>query len=117
MTSKRKDRVAPPPGPNERELRYATNDAAKGWEELGRQVPHNLSRVWLALRTDPRPQPATTRQHPLKGKLGTGTFEGREMPQWQYEVTGGGRIWYLIDDERHTVWIQTASTGHPKATE
>jgi hypothetical protein len=117
VTPKRKDRVAPPPGPDEWDLRYATNDAAKGWEELGRQVPHNLSRAWEALRTNPRPQPATTRQHQLKGKLGTGTFDGREMPCWQYEVTGGGRIWYLVDDERHTVWIQTASTGHPKATE
>lgn len=89
MTPKRKDRVAPPPGPDEWDLRYATNDAAKGWEELGRQVPHNLSRAWEALRTNPRPQPATTRQHQLKGKLGTGTFDGREMPCWQYEVTGG----------------------------
>ncbi|GAB3455956.1 hypothetical protein [Actinophytocola sediminis] len=89
MSPKRKDRVAPPPGPDEWDLRYATNDAAKGWEELCRQVPHNLLRAWEALRTNPRPQPSTTRQHQLKGKLGTGTFDGRDMPCWQYEVTGG----------------------------
>lgn len=116
MTPKRKDRVAPPPGPNEWDMRFATNDAAKGWEELCRQTPYNLRRAWEALRTNPCPL-ATSRQHPLKGTLSTGTFDGRQLPCWQYEVTGAGRIWYLIDDERHTVWIQAASTGHPKATE
>jgi hypothetical protein len=39
------------------------------------------------------------------------------MPQWQIEVTGAGRIWYLVDDDRKTVWIVEARTGHPKATE
>lgn len=116
MTPKRKDRVAPPPGPDEWDMRFATSEAAKGWEELCRQAPHNLRRAWEALRTDPCP-PATPRQHPLKGSLGTGTFDGRRLPCWQYEVTGAGRIWYLVDDERRTVWVQAASTGHPKATE
>jgi phosphoglycolate phosphatase-like HAD superfamily hydrolase len=36
---------------------------------------------------------------------------------WQYEVTGGGRIWYLIDDTRRTAWITYAGTGHPKAAD
>jgi hypothetical protein len=29
----------------------------------------------------------------------------------------GGRIWYLLDVERRTVWIVHAGTGHPKATD
>lgn len=116
MTPKRKDRVAPPPGPDEWDMRFATSDAAKGWEELCRQAPHNLRRAWETLRTDPCPSP-TPRQHQLKGSLAIGTFDGRHLPCWQYEVTGAGRIWYLVDDERRTVWVQAASTGHPKATE
>jgi len=39
------------------------------------------------------------------------------MPCWQIEVTGGGRIWYLLDTEKRTVWVTFASTAHPKATE
>jgi len=39
------------------------------------------------------------------------------MEQWQYEVTGAGRLWYCIDDEQRTVWLIDATVGHPKATE
>jgi hypothetical protein len=39
------------------------------------------------------------------------------MEQWQYEVTGGGRLWYCIDDADRTVWLTDAMAGHPKATE
>jgi len=40
-----------------------------------------------------------------------------ELEQWQIEVTGGGRIWYLVDDDARTVWLVEAGTGHPRATE
>ena len=39
------------------------------------------------------------------------------LEQWQYEVTGGGRLWYCIDDGRHLVWLTDAMVGHPKVTE
>ncbi|WP_275423995.1 hypothetical protein [Virgisporangium aurantiacum] len=39
------------------------------------------------------------------------------LPQWQYEVTGSGRIWYLVDDQRRRVIVMYAGTGHPKATD
>jgi hypothetical protein len=32
-------------------------------------------------------------------------------------LTGAGRIWYLVDEERHTIWVDYAGPGHPKATE
>jgi hypothetical protein len=38
MTPKRGDRVAPPSLPGEYALRFATNDAVKGWDELCRQA-------------------------------------------------------------------------------
>lgn len=37
--------------------------------------------------------------------------------RWQYEVTAGGRLWYCIDDDSHTIWLTAATSGHPKATE
>lgn len=39
------------------------------------------------------------------------------MEQWQYEVTGGGRVWYLVDTSGRTLWLRHAGLGHPKATE
>ena len=39
------------------------------------------------------------------------------MPQWQFEVTGGGRIWYCFDDDKKTIWLTAVHIGHPKATE
>jgi hypothetical protein len=42
MSPKRKDRVAPPPGPDEWEVRFGTTEAAKGWDELCRHAAHNV---------------------------------------------------------------------------
>jgi hypothetical protein len=43
--------------------------------------------------------------------------KGRILDRWQIEVTGAGRIWYLVDAERTTIWIDEARAGHPQATE
>ena len=37
--------------------------------------------------------------HPLAPRV------PRQMEQWQYEVTGSGRIWYCIDGQKKTVWL------------
>ncbi|MEH1055728.1 hypothetical protein V6U89_11015 [Micromonospora sp. CPCC 206171] len=117
MTPKRGDRAAPPALAGEYELRFAESAAADGWEQLARQAPANLRRAYDALRADPRSRTSPERQHRLKGSLATASWKGQELERWQYEVTGGGRIWYLIDDERRTVWLTYAGTGHPRATE
>jgi hypothetical protein len=111
---KKGDRVAPPAEPGHWLLKFASNAAAKGWEELNQQAPGNLWNAYEAIRTNPQPFPPTDRQHRLKGKE-LGIIRGLE--QWQYEVTAGGRIWYLVDAEKKTVWIRHAGTGHPKATD
>lgn len=116
MTAKRGDRVAPPPGPGEWDVRYGKKEALAGWEDLCRQAPTNTATAWRALRTNPTPQP-TPRHHPLRGELASALCQGRPLPQWQIEVTGGGRLWYVVDTEKRTVWITLASTGHPKQTE
>jgi hypothetical protein len=41
---------------------------------------------------------------------------GLLLPQWQYEVTAGGRVWYLVDGQLRRVYLTYAGTGHPKAT-
>jgi hypothetical protein len=94
-------------------MRSFNTPAAKGWEELCRQVPANIARAWAEIRVEPQPFPGSGRHHRLKGQLSTENC----LEQWQYEVTGGGRIWYLVDPDEQTVWITYAGTTHPKATD
>jgi hypothetical protein len=117
VSPKRGDRVAPPARDGEYELRFANNDAVKGWEDLCRQAPGNTRAAYEAIRATPRPAPATDRQHRLKYDLAWGTHGGEQLEQWQYEVTAGGRIWYLVDAANRIAWLTRAGTGHPKATD
>lgn len=112
---KRRERVAPPPPKGGWDFRYGTSDATTGWEKLCAAAPANSRIAWEKVTADPRDR--SDRQHPLKGGLGTRTVNGEDMEQWQYEVTGGGRLWYCIDDKKRTVWLMEAMPGHPKATE
>ena len=117
MSPKRGDDVAPPPVGTEWRVRFATNDAAKGWGDLCSQAPGNTRRCFDALRSDPLSQKDSDRQHRLRGRLSTGTFGDRDYQQWEYEVTSGGRVRYLVDEERRSVYLVYASTRHPKDTD
>ena len=117
MSPRRGDRAAYPPLTGEYDLRFASNQAAAGWEQLGRKAPRNLRRAFDAIRAHPRPKVSPERHHRLKGTLGTATWKGESLERWQYDVTGAGRIWYVIDDARRTAWITHASPGHPKPTD
>lgn len=117
MSPKRQERAAPPPGPDEWDIRFAGGEAAKGWEQLGAQAAGNTRAAWHLMRTDPAPATRTERHHRLKGELARGEHRGETMDRWQIEVTAGGRVWYLLDVERRTVWLDRASTGHPRATD
>ena len=90
MSPRRGDRAAPPPMGAEYDLRFASNQAADGWESLARQASGNLRRAFERLRAEPRSASAPERHHRLKGSLGTGAWKGEPMERWQYEVTGGG---------------------------
>ncbi|WP_338118444.1 hypothetical protein [Streptomyces coryli] len=84
---------------------------------MTQQARENTYRAWTALRSDPVPTAETARHHRLKGSLAHGTYRGQTCQQWQIEVTGSGRIWYLVDTERETCWITYAGMGHPRATD
>lgn len=117
MSPKRGDRAAPPPIGGEYDIRFANAEAADGWENLSRQAASNLRRAFDRIRAAPRALDNPDRQHRLKGSLGTSTFKGHTLERWQFEVTSGGRIWYLVDDDSGIVWVTYAGTGHPKATD
>ncbi|MEV0356010.1 hypothetical protein AB0H71_08090 [Nocardia sp. NPDC050697] len=117
MSPKRGDRVAPPAAAGAWDLRFATSEAAKGWEDLCQQAPANVLDTWELLRGRADTPPHTPRHHRLKGRLASAAHRGVSMEQWQVEVTGGGRIFYLVDTEKRTLWLRAASTGHPKVTD
>ncbi|MGH8909794.1 MAG: hypothetical protein ACRD0K_25700 [Egibacteraceae bacterium] len=112
---KRGDHAALPPGQGEWDLVFETTEAARGWEQLRRPAPGALLEAWRHLRTDPRRR--DRRQRPLKGSdLGVRKIGGQVLEQWQYEVTGGGRIWYCIDEQQVTVRLTWAGADHPTRT-
>jgi hypothetical protein len=117
MSGKRGDRVTPPGRPGGWEARYANTAAAKGWEELCQAAKSSTWEAFVVLTERPDNPENTSRQHRLRGSLATFEVRGKILDQWQYEVTGSGRIWYCPDPEARIVWVVHASPRHPKATE
>jgi hypothetical protein len=77
--AKRRERVAPPPGPGGWDFRFATNDAAKGWEQLCSAASPNVRTAWERITTDPRQR--DSRQHPLTGALGSRVVNDEQLEQ------------------------------------
>ncbi|MER6270975.1 hypothetical protein [Streptomyces sp900105755] len=119
MTAGRGDRVAPPAPGGHWEVRFADAASAKGWENLAQQARENTYRAWITLRTDTGPAVETPRRHRLKGGLAHGTHRGQTREQWQIEVTGGGRVWYLLDTGPGDLLdhLRGQGSGHPRATD
>lgn len=117
MSPKRGDRVTVPPPEGEWDVRFGTSEAVRGWEELCRLALSNTRRCLENLRTAPCSRVNHARQHRLRGDLATHRHNGCDLPQWEYEVTSGGRVRYVINEADHVVWIIYASPRHPKDTD
>jgi hypothetical protein len=96
-------------------LYFADRRAEVGWHNVVRQSPGNDAKAWEDITSNPRRM--NERQHRLKGGLASGRYRGVTLEQWQYDVTGAGRLWYLVDDLEVKIWLVHAGTGHPKLTE
>jgi hypothetical protein len=114
MSPRRGDRVTVPPPRDQWDVRFGTSDAVDGWDELCRYALSNTRRCLEILRADPRSGAVPDRQHRLRGDLATHQHNGRDMEQWEYEVTSGGRVRYVIDDDKRTVWLIYPCTGCPR---
>lgn len=108
----RGDRVAPPARQGRWELRHT--GAADAWEKLVANVPSAALNCYDTLSVDPLAY--SSRQKQLRGELARRLVGGRELPQWQFEVTSGGRVWYCPDIDRRVVWITEVHLGPPKQT-
>lgn len=72
--------------------------------------------AWTIMRQKPAPPMDAPRHHRMYGNLAAREVRGRVLSRWQIEVTGAGRVWYLVDHENATIWIDYAGRGHPEAT-
>jgi hypothetical protein len=109
--------VPRPPVPPEWDLRFANKTAADNWEKLCNVAAGNRAEMHTRLTEDPRRRINPDRHHRLKGELASGRHDGKELEQWQYEVTGAGRAWFLIDDAKRRVLLTAVTLGHPSKTD
>jgi hypothetical protein len=77
MPSKRGDRAAPPPRPDDWDVLLHSTEAAKGWDELCRTAPGNMWEAWVILRERPIQPVNRERQHQLRGSLQTREVKGK----------------------------------------
>jgi hypothetical protein len=108
------DRVAPPARPGRWELRHASSDVAGDRETLVQNIPSAALACYDALSEDPLAY--SSRQKHLRDEYATRAVGGKTLPQWQHEITSGGRVWYCPDEERRVVWLTEVSLRVPKKT-
>lgn len=119
--AKRGERVARPTKRTEYELFFCTREAAKGWVDCLAVVARNAM-VDAYDRLTQQPRDETERQYRLRADYATGTYGGQTYERWQYKISSGGRIWYLVDDtptnrSAGRVLVERAEPGHPKETD
>lgn len=108
----REEQIPRPLRAAEWKLVYATTAAKKGWIDLLATQRNAVVEAWERLTADPLSIDGTC--HPLKGELATVSRSGRAHDQWQYELKGGARIWFYV--EERTVHIVRVFTAHPNQT-
>lgn len=84
MSPRRGDRVTVPPPEGRWDVRFATSDAATGWEELCRHALANTRRCLETLQTEPQSAANPDRQHRLRGDLAIHRHNGKDLEQWEY---------------------------------
>jgi len=99
-------------------LRPASSKALKQWQQAAAEEPDLLRGARERLRSRPLDRRDNPRRlGPLKGGLKVRRIGGKRLPQWQYEITSAGRIWFCPDKEERIIWITFVSLSHPKATD
>jgi hypothetical protein len=58
-----------------------------------------------------------SRTHQLKPPLAEKVVGGKRLPQWQHELSSGGRVFYCPDQMDRVVWVTKVDLAHPKETE
>lgn len=105
-------KVDRPQKSHEYRIVFGSRDAEKGWQDLRATQRNVLADAWDALTKNPLE--LSPQMHPLKGSLG-GVFRGGlHYEQRQFELSGGARIWFYVDEM--TVVLVNVHTRHPNQT-
>jgi len=107
--------LVPRPTPKTGFRVFARNrQVAEEWEVLLRTRGGPCTSCWDHIFTTPT-TPIGERYTRLKSTLSTCTFDGQELPQWQYEIDKGARV--KIGVGRDFLVLVSVSIGHPKENE
>lgn len=115
MAAAKKGELVPrPPKKIEYEIRFATADARKGWQDLIATIRNPMTETWDFLTRTPLS--TTTTNYQLKGDLGTISRAGASFERWQHKPTAKGtaRVWFYVDGR--TVHLEQVHTSHPNQT-
>lgn len=114
MAGTRGEPVPRPTKKVEYEIRFATTQARKGWQDLAGSIRNPLTDAWDFLTRTPLVKTPTN--YPLRGDLGTITHGGKTRERWQHKPTqqGDARIWFFV--EERTVFLEQVHTRHPNET-
>lgn len=114
MAAKKETLVPPPPKKAEYEIRFATANAQKGWQDLVATVRNPMTETWDFLTRTPLT--TTPTNYRLKGVLGTIQRGGatHERSQHKRTVRGTARIWFYV--QGRTVFLEQVHTSHPSET-
>jgi len=82
--------VARPAKKSEYVLKYASNQAEKGWRDLVATIRNPMADAWDFLTRTPLM--ATPTNYPLEGPLATITRGGRTFQRWQHKPTLKGGL-------------------------
>ena len=99
-------------------VRPASSSARKQWEQAKAREPELIAELGVRLRERPldrRDNPQ--RLGPLKGKLREKKVGDKRLPQWQFEITSSGRVWFCPDKAERVVWVTKVDLAHPKETD
>jgi hypothetical protein len=108
----RQNRVVRPTKSTEFEIVFGSRQAQVGWQNLLGTQRNALTQAWDQLSDNPLAHTPTL--HPLKGELGVVSREGVSHTLRQYELSGGARIWFYV--EQRQVILVDVHTRHPNQT-
>ena len=123
MAAKRGAAVPRPTKSTEYEIIFGNVAAERGWTDLKATAKNALADAFDYLTAHPTRD--ADRCYQLRGDLGTVLVNGVALPQWQYKVTNGARIWYAVEEygsgakakSADRVAITSAVAGHPNETD
>jgi hypothetical protein len=109
VAGKRGELVHRPPKKVKYEIRFATANARKGWQDLAATIRNTLADAWDFLTRTPLVKTPTN--YPLRGELGTLTRGDKTYERWQHKPTlkGTARIWLFVDDRTELLSCETAT--------